>query len=207
MNFFKKHPIISNLLLAVVVSLLIVWGVLAWLDHYTRHDKSIEIPGNIVGQPVDNAVKMLAEKKLRCEVNDSIYVKHAKPGTVFKISPVEGSSVKEGRIITITTYASNPPLITIPDVIDMSQRQAMALLETVGFEDIQIKTVDGQYRNLVVGLEHKGVEVHVGERYHNNISLTVLVSSGGQSQVEEDSLSWEEDEPVIIDEDPEESWF
>ncbi|MDL2223607.1 PASTA domain-containing protein [Bacteroidales bacterium OttesenSCG-928-M11] len=203
MNFIKKHPIITSLLAAAVIFLIIVWIVLRWLDSYTMHDKSVEIPRDIIGLTVDQASGLLAEKKLNYVVADSIYVKKAKVGTIFKVTPPEGMNVKEGRTVYLTVYAMQAPLISIPDVTDMSQRQALALLRSIGFENVDVKLVDGPYKNLVVGLESRNVTVNMGERYQNNIPLTLLVSSG----VAEDTYYQGGDSIVITEDNPEESWF
>ena len=42
-NFFVKlikNPFVINLLLVIVVSCGVVYGVLAWLDSYTRHNQA-----------------------------------------------------------------------------------------------------------------------------------------------------------------------
>lgn len=47
-NFFVKlikNPFVINLLLVIVVSCGVVYGVLAWLDSYTRHNQAVGRPG------------------------------------------------------------------------------------------------------------------------------------------------------------------
>lgn len=203
MNFIKKHPVITSLLAAVVLFLVMVWFILRWLDSYTMHDKSVEIPRDIIGLSVKQAADVLAGKNLNYAVIDSVYAKNSAPGTIFKVTPPEGMKVKEGRTVYLTVYTTQAPSISIPDVIDMSQRQAMALLRSVGFETIQVELVDGPYKNLVVGLESRGVPVNMGERYQNNIPLTLLVSSG----TAENNLFNQERDSIIVEGNPEESWF
>ena len=46
-NFFVKlikNPFVINLLLVIVVSCGVVYGVLAWLDSYTRHNQAVVVP-------------------------------------------------------------------------------------------------------------------------------------------------------------------
>jgi Uncharacterized protein conserved in bacteria len=206
MNLYKKFPILCNLILVVIASLLVVWIVLKWLDSYTRHDKTVVIPVDVINMTVSDAEKLLAQKKLSYEIIDSIYVKQAVPGTIYKVSPPEGNNVKEGRKIYLTLYAQNPPQISVPEVRDISQRQALAQLKSVGFESITVQKVDGPYRDLVVGLESNGQPIAAGVRCGYNTPLTLLVSSG--STFSELPIDSGEASPIIDDTPPDdESWF
>jgi Uncharacterized protein conserved in bacteria len=203
MNFIKKHPIIVNLLLAVVAVILLIWITLSWLDNYTRHGEVVTVPKEVIGLSVSEAAGLLSQNELNYEVSDSIYAKNAKPGTVQKIFPTEGNTVKKGRTIQLTVYSTHPPLLVVPNVEDMSQRNATSLLKTIGFENINTKMVNGLYKDLVVGLEVKGKEVLPGSRYHLDTPITILVSSGNQRE----EYTIPTDSVIIRDTTPEESWF
>ena len=46
-NFFMKlikNPFVISIVLAIVLTCGIVWGVLHWLDSYTRHNEALVIP-------------------------------------------------------------------------------------------------------------------------------------------------------------------
>ncbi|MDL2257362.1 PASTA domain-containing protein [Bacteroidales bacterium OttesenSCG-928-I14] len=206
-NFFKRFPILTNLLLVAILFLLIIFGVQRWLHKYTQHDYSVEIPNEVINMPLEKAADIFAQKKLRFEVTDSIYVKKAKPGTIQKTIPSEGSKIKEGRIVYLTTYAYSPPMVMIPDIIDMSQRRALALLKSTGFENIKTKEVDGAYQDLVVGIETGGNEVLAGSKYHVNTPLTLLISSGKYMPDFIDPLTGDSLAPMQINTEEGENWF
>jgi beta-lactam-binding protein with PASTA domain len=69
-------------------------------------------------------------------------------------------------------------MLTVPEVMDLSQRQALALLKSSGFENIQVKTVPFAYEDLVVGLEYNFREVRAGTKIPASALLTLKVSSG-----------------------------
>jgi hypothetical protein len=52
------------------------------------------------------------------------------------------------------------------------------MLKSLGFERVDIKMVPGVYRDLVMGIESKGVPVVTGQRVPVNTPLSLLVSSG-----------------------------
>lgn len=56
-NFFVKlikNPFVINLLLVIVVSCGVVYGVLAWLDSYTRHNQAVVVP-DVKGMKLEDA--------------------------------------------------------------------------------------------------------------------------------------------------------
>ena len=79
--------------------------------------------------------------------------------------------------------AFQPNLITIPDVKNTSHRQALAMLQSLGFEEISEKKVKGQYMDLVMGLESNGKSLKPGQRIPANTPLELLVSSGSEEML------------------------
>ena len=198
---------VKNLLLAIAVFLLLIFGVLKWLDIYTKHGSRIEIP-DVRGMQVDEAAHFFTQKKLNYEVIDSAFVRNKQAGSILETMPPSGSFVKEGRTIYITINAKTAKLLTVPYVKDMSQRQALAILKSVGFETIEVKLIPGVFKELVLGLESKGQSLEQGDRLPANTPLTLLVSLGNEGNIlwEEDSVNIDveiQTEEITSDE----SWF
>ncbi|MDL2222383.1 PASTA domain-containing protein, partial [Parabacteroides sp. OttesenSCG-928-N08] len=59
---------------------------------------------------------------------DSVFSKDVAPGSVVELVPKAGSKVKEGRIVFVTINALTAQMGRIPEVEDLSFRQAYALL-------------------------------------------------------------------------------
>lgn len=197
---FLENIYIRNLLGLILVIIVLVCVVLFGLNRYTQHGKSVEVP-NVKGLSVEKAEPFFANKNLNFVVIDSIFIKNAIPGTISETTPAVGSMVKKGRTIYLKVVAYLPQLIVIPDVKDSSQRQSLAMLRSLGFENIEIKWVSGVYRELVLGLESKGVPLKAGQRVPINTPLSLLVSSGsGDILFLENPTDSNE---VIVDE----SWF
>lgn len=135
-NFFVKlikNPYVLNLLLAVVVTCGLIYGALKWLDHYTRHNEAVVVP-DVKGLKIEEAAEFFKNNNLRYNVIDSVFSKDVEPGAIVELSPLAGSKVKEGRIVFITVNALTSQMATIPEVEDLSFRQAYALLKARGFE-------------------------------------------------------------------------
>ena len=178
----KKRSVLSNIFVRnfigiIVLSVILVTAVLIWLNYYTQHGKAVEVP-DVKGLSVEIADPFFTKNKLKYVVNDSIFNKNAIPGSIAETTPPVGSMVKEGRTIYLKVNSFLPTLIPIPDVLDTSQRQAIAMLRSLGFERVETKIVPGVHRELVLGLESRGVSLEAGERVPADTPLSILVSSG-----------------------------
>jgi hypothetical protein len=175
-----KNAIIKNLLLVILFFAALVVGISLWLNAYTHHGESVEIP-DVKAMKLDDAQPLFDARELSYQVIDSTYNKALKPGTIIETLPPVGSKVKKGRTIYIRLNAYSAGMIAVPDVRDVSQRQANAMLKALGFERIETQWVEGVYRDLVVGLEYRGQALQIKDKVPAEAVLTLLVSSGNRA--------------------------
>ena len=195
----KKRSVLNNIFVRnfialIIVTVVLVAAVLSWLNFYTQHGKAVEVP-DVKGISVEIAEPFFTKNKLKYLVIDSVFNKNAIPGSIAETTPPVGSMVKEGRTIYLKVNSFLPNLIPVPDVMDTSQRQALAMLRSLGFEKIDIKIVPGIHRELVMGLESRGVSLEAGERISTDMPLSLLVSSG----TGEESFLFENEEDSIME--------
>ncbi|MDR2809017.1 MAG: PASTA domain-containing protein [Tannerellaceae bacterium] len=198
-----KHPFVIHLLLAMFVSCLVIYGTLKWLDAYTLHNKAVIVP-DMKGLRIEEASQILQKNGLRYNIVDSVFSKDVKPGAIVEIVPSVGSKVKEGRIVFITVNALSSQMGAVPDVRDLSFRQAYASLKARGFESVEIEYVYGMYKDLAVGIELRGRLLEGGEMIQLTAPLILKVSNGTMDRTEEDSLLLDSDNPLNSDA---ETWF
>jgi beta-lactam-binding protein with PASTA domain len=205
-NFFVKlikNPYVLNLLLAVIVACGLIYGTLKWLDKYTRHNEAVVVP-DVKGLRVEEAAEFFKNNNLRYNVIDSVFSKDVSPGAIVELVPSAGSKVKEGRIVFITVNAMTSQMATIPEVEDLSFRQAYALLRARGFENVEIEYVPGDFKDLAVSVDLRGRTLSKGEHVPLTAPLVLKVSSGEAEILPEDSLSTM---PVESLDSEEENWF
>ena len=160
-NFFVKlikNPFVINLLLVIVVSCGVVYGVLAWLDSYTRHNQAVVVP-DVKGMKLEDAAEFFGNNKLA----------------------------------------------VIPEVEDLSFRQAYALLRARGFSSVEIEYVPGDYKDLAMGVELNGRTLLKGEHVPLTAHLVLKVSSGDPNMLP-DSLALDSIPVEPLDSDIE-NWF
>ena len=209
-NFFVKlikNPYVLNLLLAVVVTSGLIYGTLKWLDKYTRHNEAVVVP-DVKGLKMEEAAEFFKNNNLRYNVIDSVFSKEVEPGAIVELVPAAGSKVKEGRIVFITVNALTSQMATIPEVEDLSFRQAYALLRARGFESVEIEYVAGDFKDLAVSVELRGKTLEKGEHVPLTAPLVLKVSSGDPN-FSADSLSLDSLSvmPVESLDSEEENWF
>ena len=209
-NFFVKlikNPYVLNLLLAVIVACGLIYGTLKWLDKYTRDNEAVVVP-DVKGLRVEEAAEFFKNNNLRYNVIDSVFSKDVSPGAIVELVPSAGSKVKEGRIVFITVNAMTSQMATIPEVEDLSFRQAYALLRARGFESVEIEYVAGDFKDLAVSVELRGKTLEKGEHVPLTAPLVLKVSSGDPN-FSADSLSLDSLSvmPVESLDSEEENWF
>lgn len=199
-----KNPLVVNVLLMFAVLILVIFGTLKWLDNYTRHNEVVIVP-DVKGLTMEDAVSFFESNGLRYNIIDSVFSKDVAPGTIVELKPNAGSKVKEGRIVFITLNALSSQMEAVPDVEDMSFRQAYALLRARGFESVEIEYVPGDFKDLVIAIELRGRVLKSGEKVPLTSHLILKVSNGEDEVLPEDSLGL--DAPVVPLNSEEESWF
>ena len=124
-----KNPFVVSILLVVLITWGLIYGTLLWLDKYTRHNQAVVIP-DVKGLTVESAEPLLAERGIRYNIIDSVFSKDVPPGAIVELVPEPGSKVKEGRIVFVTINAKTSQMAAMPEVQDLSFRQAYALLRS-----------------------------------------------------------------------------
>lgn len=177
MEFFKKHPIIANLLLMFVVAIVLVCGVMMWLNVWTAHGQVCVVP-EVRHMGVTEARHILGGCDLQAEVVDSVYDSGCERGAIVEQVPPAGNRVKPGRTVYLTINALSPRQITLPELVGCSVRQARASLESMGFKDIREVRVPSDYRDLVLAVKSMGVTLRAGTKLPLTSTIIIEVGEG-----------------------------
>ena len=167
-------------------ALLIVFTLIG-LNLYTRHNQSIVVP-NVKGLQIKEASSFLSSAGLKYEVVDSVYRRGGTPGAIVDQVPKASSQVKVGRTIFLTVQAFGQQMISVPDLTDYSQRQAISLLEAMGFTNIQIEEVYSEYKDLVISVQYNNKTLQKGQKVPLD-ALVRLQVGNGMTQPTVDSLA------------------
>ncbi len=142
-----------------VVFLAILWSLtFNWLDNYTHHGKSVEVP-DISQLKINEALAQLDEMGLQYNVDSIKYSEDYEPLAIIDFYPKAGAKVKPGRRIFIKSNPSDWLPVELPDLVDKSKRLAITQLNMRGFklgDTIYVKDVA---RDAVLKVQYNGKEV------------------------------------------------
>ena len=130
-RFLISKQFFRHLGLAVGIGMLILVTVLIWLRIYTHHGHTIMVP-DLAGLTEEEVGDVTSSRDLRYEIVDSVYSSEMPRGTVIKQNPRASSRVKKNRKIFLTMNAVNPEMISMPQMVGLSIRQARLALQNAG---------------------------------------------------------------------------
>ena len=113
---------------------------------------------------------------------DSIYSKTEAPGTVVQQDPLPNSKVKHGRNVYYIIVAKTPEKTTMPNLNNLSLRQALVLLESSGLEVKELIYIDHFARNAICEQRYKGDIIKPGTELIKGSKITLYVGLGVDSR-------------------------
>lgn len=181
-DFFKKHPLTKHICYMLLVALLLIIVVLIWLMSYTNHGEKQIVP-DVVGLRVESAANLLEGKGLLYEVVDSIYSDAVPNGAIVDQNPSAGDAVKKERKVYLTINAVLEEVVPLPDVVDISLRQATTILESsrIGVADVVLKP--SEYKNLVLAVFVGDTQLLAGDMVKAGSSVVLHVGSGSLEEL------------------------
>ncbi len=174
--FLSKH-FLRQLLIALAISVTLIWGSLKLLDLYTLHGRSIEVP-SLEGLPAEQAFEQLSRLDLRYVINDSIFDNQATPGSIAMHDPAPGRHVKRNRTIYLTKVAVLPEMVPMPNLVDLSRRQAMTLLETHGLKVGRLEYEQDIALNAVLRQQHNNAPIEPGTPVEKGTTIDLVLGEG-----------------------------
>ena len=179
-NFWKNSLggfILKRLLLAIVIFVALAWVTIALIDVYTHHGESETVP-DLRGLYVEEADLLLNNHGLYSVVIDSVFVRDKKLGTIIEQIPAVNSTVKRNRPIYLIINSRQVRMIPVPDVNDVSFRQADAMLKSIGLNVSSVEYSPSEYKDLVIAIKYRGRNISSGMRVPEGSSLVLVVGSG-----------------------------
>ncbi len=165
------------MIIAASLTIILLWVALKLLDVYTLHDRTIVVP-DLAGYRPYEARVVLDDKNLRFLINDSIFDNTRERGTIVIQDPVAGTEVKRNRTIYVTTVAVLPEMVPMPDLTDLSRRQAVSLLETHGLRVGRIEYRPDIARNAVLEQKFNDGIIEAGAPVAKGTSIDLVLGEG-----------------------------
>jgi eukaryotic-like serine/threonine-protein kinase len=186
--FFRSKAFLYSIILAIIFiagSMIVLNN---WLSTYTLHGESITVP-DLRGMTEERLERFIEDKHLRYKIVDSLFQVGKAPGTVLEQDPAPNSKVKENRTIYLTVNSSKPPKVKMPNLIDVSFRQAEAMLESYGLVVGNTIYKPDLAKNAVLSQQYNGRAIAPGTEIFKGSTIDLVLGDGmGISVVKVPSL-------------------
>ncbi len=189
-NFLKSKTFLIQLGLAAVAVLVLVFVALQWLKGTTNHGEFVEVP-DFSKMSVMEMREAVEEAGLRYQVLDSSDFNPDFPRfSILDQNPPAGNKVKTNRKIYFTVNPSGYKKVTVPDIIQVTQRNASSMLKAVGLEVERVTYIDELGKDMVYNMKFKGKYIKPGDKLPKTSKVELICGNGtipGRARVKADS--------------------
>ncbi len=175
-NFLTKRAFYINLLIAIALVVIIIEVAFLSLKGYTRHGEEIVVP-DFVGLNCDSILEQCKDD-FNFVMLDSVYTKNLPEGSIYQQDPLPNSNVKKGRNLYYVKVSEAPEKVVMPNLKNLSLRQAMVALRANGLKVSELEFVDHFARNAIVEQEFKGEVIEPGTELVKGSSIKLKVGYG-----------------------------
>jgi beta-lactam-binding protein with PASTA domain len=176
--FLKSRTFFIQLGLALVATLLLCFITLQWLKSTTNHGEFVEVP-DFSKMSVIEMRELAEDVGLRYQVLDSTNYNPEFPRfSILEQNPSAGSKVKENRKIYFTVNPSGYKKVTVPDIVQVTQRNATSMLRAVGLDVQRVTYIDELGKDMVYNMKHKGKYVKPGDKLPKTSKIELICGNG-----------------------------
>jgi beta-lactam-binding protein with PASTA domain len=109
---------------------------------------------------------------------DSVYPKGQQPGSIYQQDPLPNSKIKKGRNVYIIIVAETPEKTLMPNLKNLSLRQALGTLESAGLEVEHLDYKDSPYKNAILDQYYNEQPIAEGTELVKGSKIVLRVGIG-----------------------------
>ena len=149
-----------------------------WITFTTHHGQEITVP-DLRKLSAEQAGEKLAALDLDYIILDTVDFRPDAPKlTIVEQEPKAGSKVKEGRKIYIKINASKYTMVSLPDLIEKTYRQAVPTLEAVGLQEGTISYRPYLGKDMVLEMRMDGKKLKSGDKVLKSSKIDLVLGDG-----------------------------
>jgi len=178
LKLLKSDSIVKHLFASGIIVFIIFYFVFISVKIYTKHNRYIEVP-SLSGLNIEDANKILKKKKLKFEVLDSSkYFSETPVNFILSQIPDAGEFVKKNRKIYLNVNPSDYQKVSIPNIIQITKRNAESILNALGFEVSSFQYVDNIGKDMVLEVLYNGEKMNIGDAIARGSKLELILGNG-----------------------------
>ena len=177
-QFLKSKTFLIQLGLALIALIILIFLTLKWLKNETNHGEFVEVP-DFSKMSVQEMRKAAEDAGLRYEVLDSTNYNPEFPRfSILEQDPTAGSKVKENRKIYFTVNPSGYKKVTVPDIVQVTKRNATSRLRAVGLDVQRVTYIDELGKDMVYNMKYKGKYISPGDKLPKTSKIELICGNG-----------------------------
>ncbi len=176
-KYVTKNLLLKNIILAFIFCIIILLLIFKWLKIYTRHNEAFSVP-DFTGLALEEVQNVTTQKKLRYVLFDSVYLNEFERGTVVDQHPDPGFKVKKNRKIFLTMNSVSPEKILMPDLVNLTLRQALSKLISCGLRVGEMIYEPDLAINEVLEQKYQGRTIEEGDTIIKNSKIDLVIGKG-----------------------------
>ena len=181
MNFIRflfSKVFVRQIGLAILAGILLLMIVYYGLNNITQNGDYITVP-DFETLALNDLPSLMTENELRFEVLDSAkFNVNYPPFAVIEQNPKAGSLVKRGRKIYFTLNPSGFRKLKVPNVIQITKRNAETRLTAVGFILGEITYRDNIGKDMVLEIRYNGEKIEPGISLPKTSKIDLVLGNG-----------------------------
>jgi len=177
-NYLTSRVFFAQMLLALGIFATLAYLFFHWITFTTHHGQEITVP-DLSKLSAEQAEEKLNAIDLDYTILDTVDFKPEFPKlTVVEQEPKAGSKVKEGRKIYIKINASTYTMVSVPDLIEKTYRQAVPTLEAVGLLEGTITYKPYLGKDMVLEMRMNGKKLKAGDKVLKSSKIDLVLGDG-----------------------------
>ena len=178
-KYLTSGVFFAQLLAAMAIIAAIAYLSFHWITYTTHHGEEITVP-DLSRLSAEQAEEKLDELDLNFTILDTVDFKAEFPKlTVVDQEPKPGSKVKMGRKIYLKINASKFTMVSVPDLVEKTYRQAVPTLESVGLLEGTITYKPYLGKDMVLEMrDEKGKKLKAGDKILKSSKINLVLGDG-----------------------------
>jgi beta-lactam-binding protein with PASTA domain len=177
-NYLTSRVFFAQMLLALGIFAALAYLFFHWITYTTHHGQEITVP-DLSKLSAEQAEEKLNAIDLDYTILDTVDFKPEFPKlTVAEQEPKAGSKVKEGRKIYIKINASTYTMVSVPDLVEKTYRQAVPTLEAVGLLEGTITYKPYLGKDMVLEMRMNGKKLKAGDKVLKSSKIDLVLGDG-----------------------------
>lgn len=189
-KYLTSGTFFAQIMAAMAIVAAIAYLFFHWITFTTHHGQEITVP-DLTRLSAEQAEEKLAALDLDYIILDTVDFRPEAPKlTIVEQEPKAGSKVKEGRKIYIKINASKYTMVSVPDLVEKTYRQAVPTLQAVGLQEGTISYRPYLGKDMVLEMQMNGKKLKAGDKVLKSSKIDLILGDG--------KVTYEEDRKSVV---------